>query len=85
MGVLTVDRSAIARRGPLVAALSVSHSDEVMVITANGIVTRQAIAEIRQTGRATQGVIVQKLRDEDDRIAAIAIVRDPGETDEISE
>jgi DNA gyrase subunit A len=79
MGVLTVDRQAIERRGALVAALVVGETDELMVITRLGIVTRQAVAEIRQTGRATQGVIVQKLRDPDDRVAAVAIIRDPGE------
>ncbi len=83
MGVLTVDRSAIKRRGLLVGALTVSNQDELMVITANGIVTRQAISEIRQTGRATQGVIVQKVREEDDRIAAIAMIRDPGEVPDL--
>jgi DNA gyrase subunit A len=79
MGVLTLDRQAVARRGSLVGALTVADGDELMTITASGIVTRQSIADIRQTGRATQGVIVQKLRDEDDRIAAVATVRDPGE------
>jgi len=79
MGVLTLERQAIARRGALVGALTVADADELMTITASGIVTRQAIADIRQTGRATQGVIVQKLRDEDDRIAAVATIRDPGE------
>jgi DNA gyrase subunit A len=82
MGVLTVDRQAIARRGPLAGAVTAGAGDDLMVITAGGIVTRQAVGEIRQTGRATQGVIVQKLRDPDDRIAAIAIVREPdGEAD----
>ena len=79
MGVLTLERQAIARRGALVGALTVADADELMTITASGIVTRQSIADIRQTGRATQGVIVQKLRDEDDRIAAVATIRDPGE------
>jgi DNA gyrase subunit A len=78
MGVLTVDRQAIERRGKLVGALVVDEADELMTITANGIVTRQAIGDIRRTGRATQGVIVQKLREDDDRIAAVAIVREPG-------
>ena len=78
MGVLTLDRQAIGRRGQLVGALTAGEGDELMTITANGIVTRQLVADIRQTGRATQGVIVQKVRDEDDRIAAVAIVRDPG-------
>jgi DNA gyrase/topoisomerase IV subunit A len=56
-----------------------------MTITTGGTVTRQAIADIRQTGRATQGVIVQRLREEDERIAAIAIVRDPGDADAVTE
>ena len=85
MGVLTLDRQAIERRGRLVGALTVADGDELMTITASGTVTRQAIADIRQTGRATQGVIVQKLREEDDRIAAIAIVRDPGECEPSTE
>ena len=85
MGVLTLDRQAIERRGALVGALTVADGDELMTITASGTVTRQSIADIRQTGRATQGVIVQKLREEDDRIAAIAIVRDPGEGDAVAE
>ena len=80
MGVLTVDRQAIEKRGALVGALTVADADELMVITAGGIVTRQAISEIRAMGRATQGVIVQKLRDEEERIAAVAIVRDPADT-----
>jgi DNA gyrase subunit A len=79
MGVLTLDRQAIERRGALVGALTVADADELMTITASGIVTRQAIADIRSTGRATQGVIVQKLREDDDRIAAVATIRDPGE------
>jgi DNA gyrase subunit A len=82
MGVLTLDRQAIERRGQLVGALTVSEADELMTITASGIVTRQSIADIRATGRATAGVIVQRLRDEDDRIAAVAIVRDPSAADE---
>src|SRR4051794_1585803 len=82
MGVLTLDRQAVARRGKLVGALTVADADELMTITASGIVTRQTIGDIRLTGRATQGVIVQKLRDEDDRIAAVATIRDPGETGE---
>ena len=85
MGVLTLDRQAIERRGKLVGALTVADGDELMTITAAGTVTRQAIADIRTTGRATQGVIVQKLREEDDRIAAIAIVRDPGEGEPVVE
>ncbi len=81
MGVLTLDRHAIGRRGSLVGALTVCDADELMLITAGGIVTRQAIADIRQTGRATQGVIVQRVRDDEDRIAAVATVRDPNGDD----
>ena len=50
MGVLTLDRQAIERRGKLVGALTVADGDELMTITASGTVTRQAIADIRTTG-----------------------------------
>ncbi len=79
MGVLTV--KITEARGRLVGALGVSDDEDVMVITERGIVTRQPVAQIPRTGRNTQGVIVQRLR-EDDRIAAIALVRAADEADD---
>ncbi len=73
-GVLTIrlDES----RGELVGATSTAEGDDLVTITQGGIVTRQTVDAIPRIGRATKGVIVQRLRD-DDRIAAVAIVREP--------
>ena len=76
MGVLTIKASE--ERGALVGALVVDADSEIMLISERGIVLRQGVADIRRTGRNTQGVRVQRLR-EDDRIAAIALVRSNGD------
>jgi len=46
---------------------------EILVITESGTVQRTAVDGISQMSRATQGVIVQRLRD-GDRISAVAMV-----------
>ena len=47
--------------------------DEVMIITARGIVIRQGVTEISQQGRHTQGVTLIRL-DEGDRVVSLASV-----------
>ena len=47
--------------------------DELMIITAGGIMIRQDVAEISALGRVTQGVTLIRL-DEGDRVVAIARV-----------
>ncbi|ADU92081.1 DNA gyrase subunit A [Taylorella equigenitalis] len=44
------------RNGKVVAAVLVDESDEIMLITTDGIVVRTKVAPIRELGRATQGV-----------------------------
>ena len=44
------------RNGKLVAASLVSESDQIMLITTGGILVRTRVSEIREMGRATQGV-----------------------------
>src|SRR5688572_3572791 len=44
------------RNGKLVAAQIVADDDEIMLITTGGVLIRTRIAEIRDMGRATQGV-----------------------------
>jgi DNA gyrase subunit A len=57
-----------------VAALRiVTADDELMLVTARGIVIRQAIHAISSQSRAATGVRVQRL-DEEDAIAAVAVV-----------
>jgi DNA gyrase subunit A len=44
------------RNGKVVAATLVRSDDEVMLITTGGVLIRTRVAEIREMGRATQGV-----------------------------
>jgi hypothetical protein len=71
MGVLTI--RLVEARGAIVGALVVRPRMEILVITEFGTVQRIAVDDIPQMGRATQGVIVQRLR-EGDRISAVAMV-----------
>jgi len=44
------------RNGKVVAAVLVDERDEIMLITTGGVLVRTRVAEIREMGRATQGV-----------------------------
>jgi DNA gyrase subunit A len=63
-----------AKTGPVAAARVVQGYEELMMISAGGIVIRTPLETISErTGRATSGVILMNLRD-GDRLAAIAIL-----------
>lgn len=49
------------RNGQVVAATLVSDNDEIMLITNTGVLVRTRVAEIREMGRATQGVTLISL------------------------
>ncbi len=61
------------RNGPVVGVAAVRDGDEIMLITAGGMVNRSPVAEIRKVGRNTQGVRVMNLN-EGDKIASTAKV-----------
>src|SRR5207237_3710574 len=62
------------KTGPVAAARVVQGYEELMMISAGGIVIRTPLENISErTGRATSGVILMNLRD-GDRLAAIAIL-----------
>jgi DNA gyrase subunit A len=44
------------RNGKVVAATLVQAEDEIMLITDTGVLVRTRVSEIREMGRATQGV-----------------------------
>ncbi|QAY72612.1 DNA gyrase subunit A [Agromyces protaetiae] len=58
-------------RGVLAGALTVSHSDEVLVVLASGKVVRSDVAEVPAKGRDTMGVVFAKFA-QDDKIIAVA-------------
>jgi DNA gyrase subunit A len=57
----------------LAALRVVNEGDELMIVTSRGIIIRQAIGAISPQSRMATGVRVQRL-DEDDAIAAVALV-----------
>jgi DNA gyrase subunit A len=61
------------RNGPVVQVVSVRDGDDIMLITAQGMVNRTHASEIRLVGRNTQGVRIMNLN-EGDRIASVAKV-----------
>ena len=61
------------KNGEAIGLKTVSDNDELMVITQNGAFLRCAMKDIRETGRAAQGVRLIKL-DDKDRVACIAPV-----------
>lgn len=67
------------KAGDRMAALHiVNEDDELMMITNRGIIIRQSVNAISSQSRAASGVRVQRL-DEDDAIAAVALVPTSGE------
>ncbi len=72
------------KTGNLVAIKNVSDTDDLMIINKSGIAIRMAVEDLRVMGRATQGVRLIKVR-EDDSIAAVAkVMHDDVEDDEAS-
>ena len=79
-GVKTI--SITEKTGKLVAIKNVSDADDLMIINKSGIAIRMAVEDLRVMGRATQGVRLIKVR-EDDSIAAVAkVMHDEDEVDE---
>jgi DNA gyrase subunit A len=77
-GVLTAKLTE--KKGGLAGALIVSEHQELLFISQNGMVQRTSAAGISQMGRATQGVKVMNIKD-DDRVSAVALVVESEESD----
>src|ERR1700759_4533672 len=70
-GVLTIRMTE--KKGGLAGALIVNSHQDLLFISQNGMVQRTGVEGISQTGRATQGVKVMNIKD-DDRVSAVALV-----------
>jgi DNA gyrase subunit A len=71
MGVKTI--SLTENKGALAGALVVREHHELVFISQNGMVQRTSVRGINRYGRASQGVRVMNIRDED-RVSAVALV-----------
>ena len=61
------------KTGPVVGIKVVDGSEDLLVVTQAGILIRTHVDAIRVAGRATQGVIVMRFKEEGDRVTAIAL------------
>ena len=71
-GVFTINMTA--KKGQLVEVKVVRPDEEMMIMSEEGVVVRTSVKGISKQGRATQGVHVMKVA-ENDRVTAVAISR----------
>ncbi len=77
-GVIAIDTGE--RNGALVAAALVEETDELMLMTDGGVLIRTRVAEIRETGRAAQGVRLINL-DEGEKLVSLEKIAERDEDD----
>ena len=82
LGVKTVQLTEA--RGQLAGAMPVRDDFQVMLISNGGTVIRMPVAEIKRLGRSTQGVIVMRLRG-DEQVSSIALVAESEEAAAVDE
>ena len=69
------------KTGPVVGVKVVDGSEDLLLVTQAGILIRTAVDNIRIAGRATQGVIVMRFKEEGDKVISMALA-DRDETEE---
>ena len=70
-GIIAIGKSS--RNGAVVAAKRVTDTDELVLISSNGYVTRMAVSDIRRIGRNTQGVRIMALQSDEKLVDAAKI------------
>ncbi len=81
-GMIAIQTSA--RNGRVVGAVLVQPSDEIMLITTAGVLVRTRVSEIREMGRATQGVTLINV-DENSLLSGVRRVVESDADDEDTE
>ena len=61
------------KTGGIVGIKVVDGSEDLLLVTQSGILIRTPVDTIRMTGRATQGVIVMRFKEEGDRVISLAL------------
>ena len=61
------------KTGPIVGIKVVDGTEDLLLVTAAGILIRTPVENIRVAGRATQGVIVMRFKEEGDRVISMAL------------
>ena len=82
-GVKTI--SITEKTGTLVTLKNVTDLDDLIIINKSGVAIRMAVSDLRVMGRATQGVKLINLK-EDDSIAAVAkVMKDDEQVEDVSD
>ena len=81
-GIGLINIKTTDRNGKVVALKTVQDTDELVMITANGIIIRTGMEQIRPIGRNTQGVRLIRLNPGDKLVAAEKIVCDDADSQE---
>ena len=71
------------KTGPLIGILEVTEKEDLMITCRSGVTIRTSIVDIREAGRATQGVKLIRL-DEGDEIAAITKLNEHEADEEVT-
>src|SRR5690606_12290681 len=79
-GMIAIQTSA--RNGKVVGAVLVNPSDEIMLITTGGVLVRTRVAEVREMGRATQGVTLISVDDGSTLCGVLRVVESDADVDE---
>jgi len=80
-GVKTI--SITEKTGNLVSIQNVTDEDDLMIINRSGIAIRMAVQDLRVMGRATQGVKLINLKNNDSIAAVAKVAHDEDEDDEV--
>jgi DNA gyrase subunit A len=73
--------STSKRNGKVVAATLVNPEDEIMLIGTSGVLIRTRVSEIREMGRAAQGVTLMNM-DKGEKLAGLSRIQDADSEDE---
>ncbi len=79
-GMIAIQTSA--RNGKVVGAVLVNPTDEIMLITTAGVLVRTRVAEVREMGRATQGVTLISVDDGSSLSGVRRVVESDADADE---
>ncbi len=74
------------KTGPVVGVKVVDGSEDLLLVTQSGTLIRTDVDAIRMVGRASQGVIVMRFKEEGDKVVAMSLAeKEPGDNTEAPE
>ncbi|WP_322994516.1 DNA gyrase subunit A [Castellaniella sp.] len=82
-GMIAIQTSA--RNGKVVSAVLVQPDDEIMLITTSGVMVRTRVSEIREMGRATQGVTLINVDEDSHLISVRRVAESDADEDDVDD